>query len=208
MTQIAVFASGRGSNFRAIYQKIEQGYLPCRISVLITDRPGAGALHFAKEKGIPNYVVAPKTFSSPQAFGGKLLKILAEYNVNYIILAGYLKKIPDNLIDQYQNRIVNIHPALLPAFGGKGMYGMHVHQAVFESGAQYSGVTVHLVNNEYDAGPILLQKVVDIHDCQSPEEIASRVLAVEHRVFPDALKILLEKNIEIRGKRVIINDRN
>ncbi|MFQ5583647.1 MAG: phosphoribosylglycinamide formyltransferase, partial [Calditrichia bacterium] len=132
--------------------------------------------------------------------------ILAEYNVNYIILAGYVKKIPDNLIDQYQNRIVNIHPALLPAFGGKGMYGMHVHRAVFESGAQYSGVTVHLVNNEYDAGPILLQKVVDIHDCQSPEEIASRVLAVEHRVFPDALKILLEKNIEIRGKRVIVND--
>jgi phosphoribosylglycinamide formyltransferase-1 len=206
LTQVAVFASGKGSNFRVIYKKIQDGYLKCNISVLISDRSEAGALEFADQNGIASYIVKPISFSSPREFGEKLLEILAKHHVKYVILAGYLKKIPDNVISQFQNKIVNIHPALLPAFGGKGMYGRHVHEAVFNSGVHFSGVTVHLVNNEYDAGPILLQKVVDIHQCQSAEEIAEKVLAEEHQVFSEALKILLEKKIDIKAKRVIVND--
>ena len=114
--------------------------------------------------------------------------------------------IPENVVDQYENRMLNIHPALLPAFGGKGMYGMRVHEAVFDSGAQFSGVTVHFVTKEYDAGPILLQKTVDTRHCQSPQEIAEKVLAIEHKTYSEAVKILLEKNIQFTGKRVFLDD--
>lgn len=206
MTQIAVFASGRGSNFRAIFKKIQEGFLTCQIAVLISDNTKAGALEFAKENNISNYVVKPGDFVTPDFFGEHLIGILSEHQVEYIILAGYLKKIPDRVIDRFENRIINIHPALLPAFGGKGMYGIHVHQAVFDSGAQVSGVTVHFVNKEYDAGPILLQKSVDIRNCRSAEEVAEKVLEMEHQIYPQAVKILLEKDIRLQGKRVIFND--
>ena len=206
MTQIAVFASGRGSNFSAIHKKIKEGYLSCQVSALISDNSKAGALEFAEQNNISTYVVKPREFPSPDSFGKRLIGILTEHRVEYILLAGYLKKIPDNVIDRFENRIINIHPALLPAFGGKGMYGIHVHQTVFDSGAQVSGVTVHFVNKVYDAGPILLQKAVNIRECQSPEAIAEKVLAMEHQVYAEAVKILLEKNIRIQGKRVVIDD--
>lgn len=206
MTKIAVFASGRGSNFRAIFKKIQDGYLCCQIAVLISDNTKAGALEFADQNRINTVVVKPKEFQTPEAFGKRLIAILTEYQIDSILLAGYLKKIPDNVIGHFENRILNIHPALLPAFGGKGMYGSHVHQAVYDSGAQVSGVTVHFVNKVYDAGPILLQKAVNISECRSPEAIAEKVLSMEHEVYSQAVKILLEKDIRIQGKRVIFND--
>lgn len=206
MTKIAVFASGRGSNFKAVYQKIKEGFLNCEISVLISDNSKAGALEYARLNHISNFIVAPKEFPTPEAFGNRLIAILTDHEVKYILLAGYLKMIPENVVDHYENRMLNIHPALLPAFGGKGMYGMRVHQAVFDSGAQFSGVTVHFVNKEYDAGPILLQKTVDIRRCQSPEKIAEKVLAIEHKIYSEAIKILLEKNIQMKGKRVFFDD--
>jgi phosphoribosylglycinamide formyltransferase-1 len=206
LTQIAVFASGRGSNFRAIFEKIKEGFLACQIAILISDNSNAGALEFAEQNNIPAYVVKPREFPTPDSFGKRLIGILTDHKVEYVLLAGYLKKIPDNVIDYFENRIINIHPALLPAFGGKGMYGIQVHQAVFDSGAQLSGVTVHFVNKEYDAGPILLQKSVDIRRCRSAEEIAQKVLDIEHRIYSQALKILLEKQTRVQGKRVIFDD--
>lgn len=206
MTRTAVFASGRGSNFSAIYQKIEEGYLKCQLSALISDNAKAGALEFARRHRIPTFVVAPKEFPTREAFGERLLGILTDQQIEYIFLAGYLKMIPENVVERFENRILNIHPALLPAFGGKGMYGMHVHQAIFDSGAQISGVTVHFVSKEYDAGAILLQKAVDIRHCQSPQEIADKVLAVEHKTYAEAIKILLEGKFHLKGKRVFFND--
>ncbi len=206
MTNIAVFASGRGSNFQTIYQRIQEGYLSARIVVLISDKASAGAVQFAREHEIPVYVLNPAQYPSAERFGNELIGILSSHRVQFIVLAGYLKKIPANVVTRYENRIVNIHPALLPAFGGKGMYGMRVHQAVFNSGAKVSGVTVHLVNNEYDAGPIVLQKSVDISDCDSPEAIAERVLVEEHRAFPQALKLLLENEYVIDHNRVKIKE--
>lgn len=204
MVNIAVFASGRGSNFQTIYHKTVAGYLPAKIAALISDNRAAGAIEFAREQRIPVFVAPPGDFPSPEVFGGELLRILKLQAVEFIVLAGYLKKIPANVVDAFPNRILNIHPALLPSFGGKGMYGMRVHQAVFDAGVKVSGVTVHLVNNEYDAGPIVLQRAVDIRECRSPEEIARKVLAQEHRAFPEALKLLLENEYRVEGRRVII----
>lgn len=199
-----MFASGRGSNFQTVYQKITEGYIPAQIVLLITDNSKAGAITFAVEHNIPVSVVKPKDFFTSEEFGAELLRFLELYKADFIILAGYLKKIPSNVIDRYQNRIVNVHPALLPAFGGKGMYGLHVHEAVFKSGVKLSGVTVHLVNKEYDAGPIVLQKAVNIEDCNSPEEIAAKVLKEEHKAFPEAIKRLLGNDVVIEGRRIII----
>jgi phosphoribosylglycinamide formyltransferase-1 len=204
VTKIAVFASGRGSNFQTIYKKIKEGFIPAQIVLLITDNDKAGAITFAFEHNIPFSVVKPKDFYTSEIFGVELLRLLELYEAEFIILAGYLKKIPSNVIDRYQNRIVNIHPALLPSFGGKGMYGHRVHEAVFNSGVKLSGVTVHLVNNEYDAGPIVLQRAVNIEACNLPEEIAAEVLKEEHKAFPEALKRLLENEVIVEGQRVII----
>ncbi len=207
MTKIAVFASGRGSNFKTVHTNVENGVISGDISLLITDNDEAGALQFAREKNIPFRIIKPKDFASPEAFGEELLQHLHKFAIDLIVLAGYLKKIPSNLINAYSARIVNIHPALLPAFGGKGMYGKRVHQAVFNSGAKVSGVTVHLVTDEYDAGPIVLQRAVDISDCQSPEEIAEKVLAEEHQTYPLAINLLIENEIVVEGQRVLIGNK-
>ncbi len=204
VTKIAVFASGRGSNFREIYKNTRSGFIPAEISLLVSDNPRAGIIPFAEAHSIPVSIIQPKKFSSSHDFGMALLDVLAAQQIEYIVLAGYLKKIPENVVSAFNNRIINIHPALLPAFGGQGMYGKHVHQAVFKAGVKVSGITIHLVNEEYDSGPILLQRAADIADCETPEEIAAAVLKLEHKAFPEAIKLLLENEPEIDGNRVII----
>jgi phosphoribosylglycinamide formyltransferase-1 len=202
VNNLAVFASGRGSNFTKVFENIENGEIPAKVGCLITDKDLAGAINFAKEKSIRVFVVPPQNFNSAEAFGQKLIEILEKQLISWIILAGYLKKIPPNVVSRYSNKILNIHPALLPAFGGKGMYGMKVHQAVFESGAKISGVTVHLVNEVYDAGPIIVQQAVDIEQCSSPEEIAEKVLNVEHSLYSLAIKKILTSDFKIHANRV------
>ncbi len=206
MNNIAVFASGTGTNFKAIFRNIQAGTIPAQICCFITNRPQAGALAFAQEHHIPSYVISPAEFESEEEFGDALLRILRKHDTNWIVLAGFLKKIPDNVVEAFPNRILNIHPALLPAFGGKGMYGMHVHRAVFRSGARVSGATIHLVNQEYDAGPIVMQQAVDIADCRSPEEIAARVLEVEHQLYSRALQKVLTTPFRVEGRRVIFQE--
>ena len=208
VTKIAVFASGRGSNFQVVYQRIKDGYIPAEIALLISDNPHAGALAFAAAHDIPCTVIRPKDFATPEMFGEELLHALLAQQIEFIVLAGYLKKIPGNVVQHYANRIVNIHPALLPAFGGRGMYGIRVHEAVFLSGAKISGLTVHLVNDEYDAGPIVLQKAVAIDDCNSPADIARKVLEVEHQALPEAIKLLLENSYAAEDNRVILGKRS
>jgi formyltetrahydrofolate-dependent phosphoribosylglycinamide formyltransferase len=201
--KIAVFASGRGSNFINIYENIQRGRLDARVVCLISNKPETGAIEYAEQENINRYIVVPKDFLSSDEFGHELLRILKKHEAEWIVLAGYLKKIPDNVVHHYSNKIVNIHPALLPAFGGKGMYGMHVHEAVFRSGAKISGVTVHLVNEVYDAGPIVMQRAVDIEACKNPEEIAKTVLATEHQLFSEALQRLYTTEFKIEFNRVI-----
>ncbi len=207
MVNIVVFASGRGSNFRTLYQASVEGIFKARIAGLISNRAQAGAVAFAHQNNIPVAIVKPADFSSETAFGEQLIRQLQEFKADYILLAGYLKKIPDNVVLKYPLRILNIHPALLPAFGGKGMYGMRVHEAVFEAGVKVSGVTIHFVDTEYDRGPIFLQKCVDISQCNSPQEIADTVLKIEHQIYPIAVKMLLENEVEVIGRRVILREK-
>jgi formyltetrahydrofolate-dependent phosphoribosylglycinamide formyltransferase len=202
--RLAVFASGRGSNFRAILDQIKNGSIPADVVLCLTNNPAAGAIDIAKSNHIPVSVIVPKNFPDSIAYNDAILKELLSARVDYIVLAGYLKLIGQQIIAAYPNRIINIHPALLPAFGGKGMYGHHVHQAVLESGAKVSGVTVHLVNSEYDAGPIVLQQSVAIDDLNSADEIAARVLEIEHKIYAQAVKLLVEDRLIIQGLRIRI----
>jgi phosphoribosylglycinamide formyltransferase-1 len=202
--RLAVFASGRGSNFRAILDHIQDGTIPAEVVLCITNNPAAGVIDIAKSNHIPVCIIIPKNYPDSTAFNDAILKELRSARVDCIILAGYLKLIGRQIIAAYPDRIINIHPALLPAFGGKGMYGHHVHQAVFESGARVSGVTVHLVNSEYDAGPIVLQQSVAIDDLNSADEIAARVLEIEHKIYAQAVKLLVEDRLSVQGRRIQI----
>jgi phosphoribosylglycinamide formyltransferase-1 len=204
LKRLAVFASGRGSNFQAILEQINNGNIPATIGLCLTNNPNAGVIEIARENKIPLKICSPKKFPDIQTFNEDILNALIELDIDYIILAGYLKLIGKQIVDQFSNKIINIHPALLPSFGGKGMYGHHVHEAVYERGVKISGATVHLVNSEYDAGPIVLQKVVSIEDAGSPEEIARRVLKIEHEIYPQAVKLLVEERLKVNGLRVNI----
>jgi phosphoribosylglycinamide formyltransferase-1 len=204
LKRLAVFASGRGSNFQAILEQINNGLISATVGLCITNNPTAGVIDIAKANEIPIKICLPKDFPDNHAFNEAILNDLIDSKIDFIVLAGYLKLIGRQIVDQYSNKIINIHPALLPAFGGKGMYGHHVHDAVYQRGVKLSGATVHLVNNEYDAGPIVLQKAVSIEDAQSGEEIARRVLEIEHEIFPQAVKLLVENRLDVNGSRVTI----
>lgn len=203
--KIAVFASGRGSNFQAILNKINNGTIPAIVSLCVTNNPNAGVLAVASDNNIPARVFLPREYPDAAAYNDAILDELKSREIEYIVLAGYLKLIGRQIVEEFDNRIINIHPALLPAFGGKGMYGHHVHDAVFQSGVRLSGATVHLVNTEYDAGPIVLQESVDISTARSAEDIAAMVLKIEHKIFPAAVKLMVEGRLKVSGKRVSIS---
>ena len=201
---IAVFASGRGSNFQAILNAIDTGFLPARIVVLISNNSDAGALEIARAHNIPTLHFSQKMFPSEEALADAVLEVLEKNQTECIALAGYLKKIPVQVIRQYRNRILNIHPALLPSFGGRGMYGHHVHEAVIASGEKISGATVHLVDEVYDHGPIVLQKTVGVMPDDTPDTLAVKVLKIEHEIFPLALKAFAEGRVKVEGTKVWI----
>lgn len=197
---IAVFASGRGSNFQAILNALQRGQLPARITLLVSNKSSAGALELARTHGIPAVHISPVQFSSEKAYVDRLLELLNEHNVQLIALAGYLKKIPSRVIERFRNRIVNIHPALLPKFGGAGMYGIHVHEAVLAAGETVSGATVHLVDEEYDRGAILIQRTVEVAATDTPESLAAKVLTIEHELYPQVLRAFAEGRVHFNGK--------
>jgi formyltetrahydrofolate-dependent phosphoribosylglycinamide formyltransferase len=174
-----------------------------RISKIISDNPNAGILSWATEEQIDIAVISPKNFPNEEEFGKELIRLIGDTDL--VVLAGYLKKIPDNVIHAYENRIVNIHPALLPAFGGKGYYGMKVHKAVFEYGVKVSGITIHLVDAQFDHGPILFQMATSIEDCSSPEEISEKVLRLEHKYYSQVIEKILTQGFKLEGRRVIWN---
>ncbi|HSG06820.1 MAG TPA: phosphoribosylglycinamide formyltransferase [Longimicrobiales bacterium] len=180
----AVFASGGGSNLQALLDH-QEGDTPWRIGLLVSDREGAGALARAEAAGVPTRVI-PTKGRDPHDVAVETLEALEDHGAQVIFLAGYLKLLPAPVVRAFAGRMINIHPALLPSFGGKGMWGMHVHRAVLESGARLSGPTVHLVDEEYDRGAILAQWPVPVLPGDSPEALAARVLEVEHWLYPMA----------------------
>ena len=201
---IAIFASGRGSNFEAILKNIQTGKLNAEIAVVISNKKFAGALEVARQNQIPAYFVSAKKFPEQQDFDREVLKILKKHQANFIALAGYLKMLGKEIVRSYRGKILNIHPALLPSFGGKGMFGRHVHEAVLAYGCKVSGVTVHLVDESYDTGPPVLQRCVPVMDSDTPETLAARVLKVEHQVFSEAIQFFAEGRVLVEGRMVKI----
>lgn len=200
MLRLAVFVSGRGSNLKAILEHPELKNL-IEVVAVFSDKSDCGAFEIARSYGIETRVIGK---GEGKLSNENLLETLKNYNLNLIVLAGYLKLVPVEVVKEFENRIINIHPALLPSFGGKGMYGMNVHTAVFNSSAKVSGATVHFVNAEYDKGNIIAQRCVDISDVKSPEEIAERVLKIEHQLLPKVIKAFAENRIFIENNRAII----
>jgi len=175
--RVAVAVSGRGSNLEALLKALGAG-APARVALVLSDRAGAPALERAREHGIPAEVLPDPSD------GSDWLERLEQHRIELVVLAGYLRLVPADVIARYRDRIVNIHPALLPAFGGRGMYGRRVHEAVLASGARESGATVHLVDEVYDRGAILAQRRVPVLSGDTPDRLAARVLEVEHRLLP------------------------
>lgn len=191
MKHIVVFASGSGTNFQAIIDAVQSGQLQAEISGLITDRNEIEALERARSNDIDTRILPPSEFASPPEYRNAMLQQLERWEPDLIVLAGYLRKVPDAVLDRYPGRIINIHPALLPRYGGKGFYGLRVHRAVLENGDRESGCTVHIVTPEYDRGPILAQEHVPVEPDDTPESLAARVLEQEHRLLPQVIRDLL-----------------
>ena len=204
--RLAVFASGGGTNVQAILDAIDAGDLPAEIECCVSNTPDAGALERVDRRDVPTEVIPPSSFDAPAPFGHALLDTLDTYSVTFVALAGYVQKIPPNVVNEYRGCMTNIHPALLPAFGGQGMYGMHVHRAVLDYGVHWSGATVHLVDEEYDHGPVVLQEPVPVYADDTPDELADRVQNVEHRLYPEALRLFAEDRIHRDGRTISIDD--
>ena len=195
MKKIAIFASGGGSNFREIYNQIQKGDIPAKIVLVVSNNPQCGSIIFASEQGLENFIVNDTRFPNPDTRDKLLLQALLKAEVELICLAGYMKLLPKRIVKEYKDRILNIHPALLPQFGGKGFYGMKVHEAVIEAGAAESGVTVHLVDEEYDHGKIISQKKVKVRSGETAKTLAKRVLKVEHDLYPKVVKAFCKDRV-------------
>ena len=195
--RIAIFASGSGSNAEAIIRASREGRLSSEVGLVISNNVNAGVLKRAKALEVNNSVIDPRSFESEELYITSLLSTLDENEIDFIALAGYLKLVQPELIDKYRNKITNIHPALLPSFGGKGFYGMKVHEAVLEAGCKVSGVTIHLVNEKYDRGAIIAQRTLPVLDDDNPESLASRVLKIEHEIYPEALQLFEEDRVKL-----------
>ncbi|MGA9363750.1 MAG: phosphoribosylglycinamide formyltransferase [Bacteroidota bacterium] len=205
MLNIAVFASGRGTNFEAILRAIETGKLHnLSIAAVISNNPDAPVLTIAREHNIPVYHLSQKQFPSEEKFDEAVLDVFDRYSVNFIVLAGYMKKLSTNLVRRFRNRMLNIHPALLPKFGGKGMYGMHVHEAVINSGERISGVTIHIVDEEYDHGPIVKQRTIAVDKDETPETLAMKIHGIEHQLYPEVLQLFADDRVRVNEGQVTI----
>jgi phosphoribosylglycinamide formyltransferase 1 len=188
--RVAVLASGGGTNLQALIDRFNAAPgAPARVELVVGSRAGIGALQRAERAGIDALALEARTLG-PEAFGQALADALRAHRIDLIVLAGWLQLVPSEVVRGYHGRMINIHPALLPAFGGRGMYGMHVHRAVIASGARVSGATVHFVDERYDEGAIIAQWPVPVLPGDTPESLAGRVLAVEHRLLPLAVEAL------------------
>ncbi|MFU0800757.1 MAG: phosphoribosylglycinamide formyltransferase [Xylanivirga thermophila] len=204
MKRLGILISGGGTDLQSIIDNIKNGYIPAEIGVVISNKKDAYGLVRAKDNGIPAVYLCKKHYKNNEEFNLAILDQLQQYNIDYVVLAGYLNILSSDVIRAYPNKIINIHPSLIPSFCGKGFYGEKVHQAVLDYGVKVTGATVHFVDEGTDTGPIILQQPVMIKEDDDPESLSSRVLEVEHRILPDAVKLLVEDRLKIHGRRVII----
>ncbi|MEN6316019.1 MAG: phosphoribosylglycinamide formyltransferase [Clostridiaceae bacterium] len=206
MLKLGVLVSGGGTNLQAIIDKIKSGYLPnCRIVTVVSSRQGVYALERAQRNDIPNTCISKKGFADAEDFDRAMLEHFKKYEVELVVLAGYLSMLGEGFVNEYRNRIINIHPALIPSFCGKGYYGIAPHVKALEYGVKVTGATVHFVDYEYDSGPIILQKAVAVKEDDTPESLQQRVMReAEWELLPQAIRLYSEGRLEIEGRRVRI----
>ncbi|MEK7793077.1 MAG: phosphoribosylglycinamide formyltransferase [Candidatus Hydrogenedentota bacterium] len=203
---LAVLLSGGGTTLQNFLDRIEAGKLDVRIVCVISSRADAYGLERSRNAGIPAIAVPRKNFESVEAFGAAVWREVAHYHPDLVVLAGFMSLI--TVPREYINRIMNVHPALIPAFSGKGMYGHHVHEAVIKMGVKVTGVTVHFVDPEYDHGPIILQAPVPVREGDTPETLAERVQATERDVYPRAIQLFAERRLTVvEGKVRVLESR-
>lgn len=190
---LAVLISGSGSNLQALIDSCKDENFPAQINVVISNRPDAYGLKRAEKEGIPAITIDHTTYENRNSFEDAIQNALKEYPVDLICLAGFMRILTADFINEWPNKIINTHPALLPKFGGKGMYGEHVHRAVIEAGEQKSGASIHYVIPEVDQGPVIIQKTVPVLEGDTIETLSTRVIEQEHIAYPEAVKLIAEK---------------
>ncbi len=200
--QLVVLLSGGGTTLANLLKKIGAKQLDAEILLVISSNSKARGLQIAEAAGISTKVVSPKTFTTPEAYSEAIFDACRSTGAQWVVMAGFLTYVP--IPPDYENRVLNIHPGLIPAFCGKGFYGHHVHEAVLEYGAKISGCTIHFVDNQYDHGPIILQKVVPVMDDDTPDKLAARVFAAECEAYPEALRLLASGKVGVAGRRVSV----
>ncbi len=196
---IAVLVSGRGSNLQAMIDSIEKGYLKARICAVVSDVGDAYALERARKHGIEAVFIDPEKYSSKDMYEKQVLTVLKKQNAELIILAGYMKILGKTLLQSYKDRILNIHPALLPAFAG-----LHAQKQAFDHGVKVAGCTVHFVDEKLDGGAIIMQRCVEVKEDDTDETLADRILEQEHKIYPEAVKLFVENRLRIEGRKVKI----
>ncbi|MBD8942044.1 MAG: phosphoribosylglycinamide formyltransferase [Clostridiales bacterium] len=208
MLRIGVLVSGGGTNLQAIIDALKAGIITnASIEIVISNNPNAYALERAKNNGINAECISPKNFESREEFNDALINRLDECNLDLIVLAGCMVVLPAKLIEKYRNKIINIHPALIPAFCGKGFYGLHVHEEVLKRGVKLTGATVHFVDEGTDTGPIILQKAVEVKNDDTPEILQRRVMEeAEWKIMPEAINLIANGKVSIKDNKVIISE--
>ncbi len=196
---LGILASHAGTNFQSMLDRCLTGEIPAQVGVVISNNSQSGAIKRAQKMGMPTCHLSSATHPGPEALDRAMTQSLCDHGVDLVVLAGYMKKLGPGLLQTFGNRVVNVHPSLLPAFGGQGMFGYHVHKAVLDSGCAVTGVTVHLVDEVYDHGEIMAQQVVPVIKGDTPEILAQRVLKMEHRLYPCVVRLMAEGRIRIGG---------
>lgn len=199
---IAVLLSGTGRTLANLLEAINRGALPARVCCVIGSKPGIRGLAIATEAGIPPHVIQRRDFPDTEGFSAAIWEVLAMHDVRLVVHAGFLNRLL--IAPGWEGRVINIHPSLLPSFGGQGMYGRHVHEAVLAHGCKVSGCTVHICDDAYDAGPIIAQQCVPVREDDTPETLAARVFAAECALYPAVIRAFAEGRIQQTGRRVTI----
>jgi formyltetrahydrofolate-dependent phosphoribosylglycinamide formyltransferase len=209
--RLGVLLSGSGTTLQNLIDRIEADRLDATVACVVSSRAGAGGLERARNHGIPAYAVPRRDYGDGKPLGSlddfseAVWTPLREHEVDLVVMGGFMSLL--TIPHDYVNRIMNVHPSLIPAFSGEGMYGHHVHEAVLAYGAKVTGATVHFVDERYDSGPIILQEAVPVHDDDTPDSLASRVQALERELFPKAIQLYAEGRVKVEGRRVrIVND--
>lgn len=206
MLKIGVLVSGGGTNLQAIFDKIDEGILKnCAVVTVVGSRDGIYALERARSRGIPTKVISRKSFGKVEDYDSALISHMKQFNVDLVVLAGFLSLLGEGFVKEYKNSVINIHPSLIPSFCGKGFYGIIPHRKALEYGVKVTGATVHFVEFEYDSGPIILQKAVDVLPEDTPETLQRRVMEqAEWVLLPEAIRLFSEGRLKLDGRKVII----